>query len=206
MKEVKINRNWSIEIGNYSYKLPNESIEIIKKSNSVDVDYKYAIYTLIQNNKCQDHISIEDFKKIYDKCKKSSEDSLNSYTRDMVKSKVLDVTKVYFNYILDNKKEIIFRSSYNPNDYITYRFKGSQIEDIVDIEEVTDLDNLMKYNKNFDLIPGTGFPFLIFVDRILSYMYYPEEKEIYKYCKSLSANSNSAQKIIYQYRGRKFVL
>ena len=203
MKETKL-KNWSFEIGSFSYKIPKDKQEEIKTSNKRDLLIKYNMYIIYQNSKGIDHyISLEDFEKIYIKSKNSSKDTLKTYANTIVKDRVCDMLSVYTNYVYKNNIEVPFKSSYNPNHVITYKFidKGK-----VEILEVSDLENLIKFNKDYNLKPGDHLPLLVFITRSLDYKYYPGEENIYTYCKKLSADFNSALNIIYDHRGRKYVV
>lgn len=203
MKETKL-KNWQFDIGTFTYKIPKDKQEEIKSSSKKDLLIKYNMYVIYQGSKGIDHyISIEDFEKIYNKCKNSSKDTLKEYTNNLVKDKVSDAISVYVNHIYQNSKSVTFLSSYNPNHKITYKFID---KDIVKVEEVTDLENLDKFNKDYKLKPDRELPLLVFVSEALAYKYYPGEDNIYLYCKKVSADFNSALNIIYDHRGRKYVV
>lgn len=203
MKETKL-KNWSFDIGNFTYKIPKDKQEEIKASSNQDLLIKYNMYIITQGSKGINHyISLEDFSKIYDKCKKSSKDTLKDYTNTTVKDRILDVTSIYLNYVYKNHINMILRSSYNPNHKMTYEFIN---KDIIKINEVSDLDNLIKFNKDYKLKPETELPLFVFASEAIAYKYYPDDKNIYLYCKCLSADFNSALNVIYDHRGRKYVV
>ena len=203
MKETKL-KNWSFDIGNFTYKIPKDKQEEIKSSDKQDLLIKYNMYIIAQGSKGINHyISLEDFNKIYEKCKKASKDTLKEYINGIVKERVSDVISVYVNYVYQNHLSVVFKSSYNPNHKMTYEFVS---KDIIKISEVTDLDNLIKFNKDYKLKPDTELPLLVFIAEAITYKYYPGEENIYQYCKKLSADFNSAMNVIYDHRGRKYVV
>lgn len=211
MKETKL-KNWSFDIGSFTYKIPKDKQEEIKSSKKQDILIKYNMYIISQSSKGVDHyISLDDFEKIYNKCKKASKDTLKDYTNQIVSDKVNNMISIYANHVYDHKLNVNFKSAYNPNHIINYEYipdENTLLTSMkqIRVKDVTDLENLNKFNKDFKLVPGSEFPLLIFIKYAIDYKYYPEEDSIYDYCKRMSADFNSALNVIYEHRGRKYIV
>ncbi len=204
MKEVRI-KNWKIDIGNYSYKLPKEAIEQIKAAEDTNCMVKWWKYRLTQEGKGIHHyIPYEDFEKLHKKCKNVTKDKLKEYSIQLMKDKFTNELSVYYDYNLSKKKAVTFRSSYEPKMSIKYDFID---EGTIEIIGVDDLDNLEKYNKDdFNMFPGNTFPYFVFVDKAMQYQYFPETDNIFEYCRFYSADLNTAVNLIFDHRGRKFTI
>lgn len=201
MKEIKL-KYWSFDIGNFTYKIPKDKQKEILYSKEQDLLIKYSMYIITQNSRGIDHyLPLEFFTKVYEKAKKASKSTLKEYGETLLKEHLLETLSVYTNHLYQNKSEVTFISSYNPNNKIKYKFVT---EDIVEIEEVTELETLKKFNKDYELDIYTKHPLLVFIDKALEYKYYPIESNIYQYCRNLSADLNSALNLIYDTRGIKY--
>ena len=189
-----------VDIGNFSYKIDKTKFSEIKKSKTLDLDYKYEKYILSQKNvKGVDHyIPLEMFKKIYKKSSNVSRIKLIEYGNDLVKEVLLDQLSIYYNKILKEQKSGRFIAAFEHDKYISYKF--------IDKDKVKIITNTIIPKEKEELLPGTEIPFMIFVDQCITKGIVPNDPVIYAHCRYFMADTKSAIDFLYNERKVLYVV
>ena len=174
----------SIVIGNFNYKISEEDLEFIKSNpDSVDLATKYVAYKIYQKSKNLDHyISYNEFSKIYFKAKKvKTFERLEEYTNELLYEFISNALNVYIDYIRENWRSVTLTNSISSNQYIRYSFVG---DDKVLINKISNEETIKKYNQDFIYKEDNTYPFTNFIYHCIKLKFYPNEDNIFDYCRS----------------------